>query len=209
MPAANISLLFPTPILNTTIGREFTAAELDFCQAESQDLVQNVGNMHSYDTYILNHPKMADLKAICEEVVNTYIQNVLKPRDEVQAYITQSWLNYTKRGQHMHKHSHTNSFLSGVLYIHAERDIDKITFHDREYRQICFPSSEYDGMNSESWWFPVGTGDIIVFPSETVHSVEPVEADEVRISLAFNTFLNGTLGCKDRLTELKIQNELS
>ena len=109
----------------------------------------------------------------------------------------------------MHKHSHTNSFLSGVLYIHAERDIDKITFHDREYRQICFPSSEYDGMNSESWWFPVGTGDIIVFPSETVHSVEPVEADEVRISLAFNTFLNGTLGCKDRLTELKIQNELS
>lgn len=209
MTSANISLIFPTPIMNTTLGRDFTEAEIEFCQPETQDLVQNVGNMYSFNTYILNHPKMAGLKAICENAVNAYIQNIYKPREKITPYITQSWLNYTKRGQFMHKHSHTNSFISGVLYIYADKDTDKITFHDRTYRQICFPASDYDVMNSESWWFPVGTGDIILFPSDAVHSVDPVQTDEVRISLAFNTFLNGTLGCKDRLTELKIQNELS
>lgn len=208
MGSANVSLIFPTPVMTLDMDRPFTKEEIAFCQPEAQELKVNVGNKHSKDTYILEHPVMAGIKQACLDAVNVYIQNIYKPRAEITPYITQSWLNYTQKGQFMHKHHHANSFLSGVIYIYADGDTDRITFHDQTCRQIVFPAKEYDVMNSESWWFPVKTGTIIVFPSEATHSVDTVETDETRISLAFNSFIDGTLGCHDRLTELKLRNEL-
>lgn len=208
MPTASVSLIFPTPILSTELGRQFTKEELTFCKPDSHTPVQNVGNTYSQDTYILDHVIMAGLKEACLEAVQVYINKVIKPREVITPYITQSWLNYTKKGQFMHKHNHTNSFLSGVLYVHADVASDRIIFHDQRYQQIVVPANEYDGMNSDSWWFPVKTGDIFIFPSHATHSVAPVTTDDVRISLAFNTFIDGIIGCGKRLTELKLRNEL-
>lgn len=208
MPTANVSLIFPTPVLSTDLGREFTKEELEYCQPETHSLIQNVGNTYSKNTYILDHPSMAGIKEACLGAVNLYVDKVIKPREILTPYITQSWLNYTKPGQFMHKHNHTNSFLSGVVYIAADADSDRIIFHDQRYQQIAVPAREYDSMNSDSWWFPVKSGGIIIFPSHATHSVDPVTTDEVRISLAFNTFIDGILGCHDRLTELKLRNEL-
>lgn len=206
MPTANVSLLFPTPVLNTQIGRPFTKQELDFCQIESQKLVPNVGNAFSENTYVLEDPAMAEVKKACMEVVQLYMDKVVKPRENITPYITQSWLNYTKQGQFMHKHNHTNSYLSGVIYINAKENEDKIIFYDQRYQQIAVPAKEYDDMNSDSWWIPVKSGDIIVFPSRTTHSVDPVTTEETRISLAFNVFIDGILGCPKRLTELELRN---
>jgi uncharacterized protein (TIGR02466 family) len=203
---ANVTLIFPTPVMTLDMDRPFTYEELEFCQPEAHELSQNIGNKHTKDSYILEHPAMADIKKACLDAVNVYIQNIYKPRAEITPYITQSWLNYTTKGQFMHKHHHANSFLSGVIYIRADENTDTINFHDQTLRQITFPAKEYDIMNSESWWFPVKTGTIIIFPSGTTHSVDEVKTDDTRISLAFNSFIDGTLGCHDRLTELKLKN---
>jgi quercetin dioxygenase-like cupin family protein len=56
-------------------------------------------------------------------------------------------------------------------------------------------------MNSDSWWFNVKPGGIVAFPSNLTHRVENVEADETRISIAFNTFVKGILGDNKSLTE--------
>jgi hypothetical protein len=58
-------------------------------------------------------------------------------------------------------------------------------------------------MNSDSWWFNVKTGGIVMFPSSLTHHVESVVADNVRVSLAFNSFIKGTFGNSQALTELK------
>lgn len=204
MTTANISLIFPTPILTASLEREFTKQELDFCSAGNQELVKNMGNNHSKDTYVLEAPELAAIKSECLKAVAAYMDVVVKPREDVTPYITQSWLNYTEKDQYMHKHLHTNSYLSGVIYIHAEKDLDKLYFHDQRYNQLALPAHTYDNMNSENWWFPVETGSIVIFPSSATHSVEYVTSNETRISLAFNVFLKGTLGCHDRLTELKL-----
>ena len=56
--------------------------------------------------------------------------------------------------------------------------------------------------NSQTWFFPVETGDLIMFPSSTTHQVETKQGNNTRISLAFNTFYKGSVGSNFQLTEL-------
>lgn len=72
---------------------------------------------------------------------------------------------------------------------------------------IKFPPKEWNIYNSECWWFEVGSGDLILFPSNLEHMVEPIEGDQTRISLSFNTFPVGNIGEELGLTQLKIGEE--
>ena len=201
---ANFELLFPTPVMFSELGRDFTKKELAFVDKHSKEGMtnRNVGNVTSNNNYILEEPEFANLKALLLKSVEEYVQTVYKPREKVRPYITQSWLNYTKKGEYHHKHEHPNSFVSGCLYINTDATKDKITFHRSGYKQIQIPTDNYDVYNSDSWWFNVKTGGIVLFPSSLTHHVEDVIAEETRISLAFNTFLKGPIGCNKSLTEL-------
>ena len=62
---------------------------------------------------------------------------------------------------------------------------------------------DFNIWNSETWFFPVNNNELLLFPSCITHQVEPNEkATTDRISLSFNTFVKGTLGSRDQLTEL-------
>jgi ectoine hydroxylase-related dioxygenase (phytanoyl-CoA dioxygenase family) len=67
-----------------------------------------------------------------------------------------------------------------------------------------FDIKEWNSFNSSSWWFPVKTGDIVIFPSSLIHSVETKQGNNTRISLAFNVFIKGTIGINNSLTELHL-----
>lgn len=203
MNQSTVELLFPTPILRSNIGRDFTDQEMNTVIEHSKATYRNRGNTTSSNTYILEEEKFAGLKEICLSKVKEYIDIVHKPRYAVNPCFTQSWLNWTCQGEYHHEHAHPNSFISGVLYINAGEE-DKIKFFKGVYQQIKLDTDQYDIYNSDSWWFGVKTGDIVLFPSNTLHSVEAVTEADPRISLAFNTFLTGTLGEKKELTEMKI-----
>jgi uncharacterized protein (TIGR02466 family) len=207
MNEPNIELLFPTPVMFNTIERDYTKKELNAVKQHSKLIYNNTGNTTSLNNYILDEPEFEDLKKICLEHVNSYIKKIYKPKYEVEGYITQSWLNWTKPNQYHHVHEHPNSFISGVLYINAHATEDKIKFHHTQYRQLKIEPDTYDIYNSDTWWFNVKTGGIVLFPSSLTHSVETVVASDTRVSLAFNTFLKGTLGDNRQLTELKLNKE--
>ena len=81
--------------------------------------------------------------------------------------------------------------------------IDKIKFFAPiEHKQIDFDIKNFNIFNSPSWWFETGTGDIILFPSDLTHTVDPTVGDETRISLAFNTFAKGAFGSEQTLRAL-------
>ena len=61
---------------------------------------------------------------------------------------------------------------------------------------------KYNICNSSTWWFPLKTGQLIMFPSSTPHEVETKKGDNTRVSLAFNTFYKGILGSNVKSTEL-------
>ena len=200
----NMYNLFPTPVAEFYLGRDFTAEESTF--VDQQPVHKNMGNTTSDDRYVLTHKTMAAVHEFVQSCVNKYFQEIHAPMNTVSLRITQSWFNYSKPGEWHHKHAHPNSFVSGVLYMKAAKDSDKIYFHRDGYRQIDIPTNNFNVYNSASWWLPVETGKLMLFPSSLIHSVEPVTADDTRISLAFNTFPVGYVGHEDTLTALLLGN---
>jgi uncharacterized protein (TIGR02466 family) len=199
----NLYSIFPTPVARFEVGREFTADELAF--VDSQSAHKNMGNTTSNDRYVLQHDTLAKLREFTESCVAEYLKTIYAPKNEVSLRLTQSWLNYTKPGEFHHKHAHPNSFVSGVLYLKAARERDKIYFYKDGYQQIKLPTDQWNLHNSESWWFEVGAGDLMLFPSSLTHMVETVQGNE-RVSLAFNTFPVGYVGEEESLTALHLRN---
>ena len=197
--------LFPIALVTSEENYSVKQEELDFIEKHSHLTYQNAGNTVSLDRRILNAPEMKGISDFINESVNYYVNSVIVPKDGAEFYITQSWLNYTKPNQYHHKHAHANSIVSGVFYINAEKDVDKITFFKpNPYKRIEILHKEHNFYNSDSWWYPVETGKVILFDSSLEHMVENTQSATTRISLAFNVFVKGKLGDNDSLTELEI-----
>lgn len=199
----NLHGIFPTPVARFELGRAFTDTEMEF--VASQPTYRNMGNSTSDDRYVLKHDSLKDLRVFVEDSVAEYLKAIYAPKEDVSLRITQSWLNYTKPGEFHHKHAHPNSFVSGVLYMKAAKERDRIYFYRNGYQQIKLTAKDWNLYNSESWWFEAVTGELILFPSSLEHMVETVQEDE-RISLSFNTFPVGLAGSEDSLTALYLEN---
>ena len=183
--------LFPTAVGRNEIGREFTVKELK--AINSLERMNNTGNQMTKNHNVLDMKELSSVRKYVNDALNNFFQTVYSPQREVRLDITQSWINFSKKGDYHHTHTHQNSFLSGVFYIKADREKDKIYFYKEEYAQLRVYPKEYNEYNSYSWWIDVGGGDLLLFPSNLTHGVNTVETDE-RISLSFNTFPVGLLG---------------
>jgi uncharacterized protein (TIGR02466 family) len=197
-----INNIFPTPIYISKLNRELTNKELSFIDKTKLDVYKNAGNTTSNNNYILNDKAFKNLKTEIDLRIQDYFDKIISPINNITPYITQSWLNYTETNQYHHKHAHPNSLVSGVFYINCDEKFDKIKFFNESYKTIKPEIKNWNIWNSESWWFSVKTGDIILFPSSLTHMVDTKEGNNTRISLAFNVFIKGIIGDNKNLTEL-------
>jgi uncharacterized protein (TIGR02466 family) len=202
MIESTIKGIFPTPVYLSKLDRSLTTLELKFVEKSKKDFYKNEGNITSNNTYILNEKPFLNIKKELDLIVQDYFDKVISPANNITPYITQSWLNYTETNQYHHKHQHPNSLVSGVFYINCNEQFDKIKFFKEDYKIIRPEVKDWNLYNSESWWFSVKTGDVILFPSSLSHMVENKEGTNTRISLAFNVFIKGTIGNNKNITEL-------
>jgi uncharacterized protein (TIGR02466 family) len=194
--------IFSTPVYSSSIDRKLSKEENRFINDKKIQTYKNTGNFTSKDNYILENKVFKKLKKEIDLKVKDYFEKIICTKNKVIPYITQSWLNYTKENEYHHTHEHPNSILSGVFYINAKKDSDKIMFFNKRYEHIFLEVEKYNQFNSSNWWFSVESGQIILFPSHLTHCVETKKGDNTRISLAFNVFIKGTLGNNMQLTEL-------
>jgi len=206
---SNIHNLFPIPVYMTNIDREFTKEELNFVNEQKNNTKQNGDgsiltlNYRTKDNYILNRKEFKNIKSFLDQCCKDYLEKIISPKNNIELYITQSWLNYTQENQYHHQHAHPNSVVSGVLYFDCDKENDKITFtNPKGYQQIKPEIDQYNIWNSDTWWFALETGQLIMFPSSTTHQVDTKQGNNTRVSLAFNTFYKGTIGSNSNLTEL-------
>jgi len=204
-PAPELNGIFPSPVYIVNRDLELSSKE----DKDIEDIIKgglrsNSGNSTSSNSYIFDD-KLKKIKQFCEQQIAIYVKEVINPKEDLDFYITQSWLNITKPGETHHSHFHRNSIISGVFYISTEED-DKITFSDPNAKIkviIDLAAKEYNLWNSTTWFFPVDNNELVIFPSWLEHKVESNEkATTDRISLSFNTFVRGTLGNQKDLTEL-------
>ena len=180
--------IFPTPIYFSYLKRSLT-------KEEKKLVIQS--------NYILEKKPFKKLKKELFLRVEHFFYNVLCYKNS-KPYITQSWLNYTETNQHHHAHEHPNSIISGVFYIDADKENDSILFKNTFYKQLHINIKDFNKWNSSSWWYPVETGKIVLFPSYLTHQVTSKKGNNTRISLSFNIFLKGSLGSNKELTQLQL-----
>ena len=198
----NLLPLFSSPVYISKLNRVFSKKELKFFNS-SLKKENNTGNKGSKEKNILNNINLINLKKDILNHVYHYCNEILLT-ENIKPYISLSWLNWTKENEYHHIHAHQNSFLSGVFYINAKKDIDNITFFKREYEIFNYKRKDYNFFNSLSWKVLVETYNIVIFPSNLIHEVEIKKENNERCSLAFNIFIKGTLGSKETSTFLKL-----
>lgn len=186
--------IFPTVVTMNKMERYFTLEELDFMLSFKDKVRENESN--TKDIYILENEVLSDIKKICENALRDYLLQIYDPvnPNDIELKITHSWLNFTKKGQFHHKHTHHNSFLCGCLYINAKKGKDTIIFTKMDSGENWqIQSNQSNSFNSNQFVLTVQTGDIVIFPSNLTHSVPLIEEDG-RLSLAFNSFFSGNIG---------------
>ena len=194
-----VHTLFPSTVCFFELGRNLTKKEISFIMKQKQK--PNDGNSTSVNNSLLENKTLKNLNSFIKDSFNNYATNVLRIKDDVTLNLTQSWANFTQKGEFHHKHNHSNSFLSGVFYVKAEEELDKIMFFKEGYDQIKLEPKDFNIHNSDSWFFKVKSNQLAVFPSSLTHMVPPTDTEE-RVSISCNTFPVGVLGDSNKLTGL-------
>lgn len=200
MSKGDIHSLFPTAVMSFPLDEPVTELELKTIQG--LDYHENVGNRTSNNSRVFDLKALSRLGGMATRCLNQYIEKVYDTSNDVEAYVTQSWTNCTKGSEYHHRHTHANSFLSGVLFVESDKD-DKIQFHTPVgHRGLKLIPKNFNQFNSLTWWLPAEKNSIVIFPSWLAHEVPITNRQTDRISLAFNSFIKGTVGDGFALTEL-------
>lgn len=204
--------LHPTPLYKVNY-KKYTGKQIPddvINYSMNCDYGPNTGNQNSVNTNVLSEEIFSDVLKFIGEQVYHFAHNIyMYDESKIQFYITQSWLNMTKKDEFHHVHNHSNSIISGVFYIKVE-NTDGINFLDKTSnvfgtsKTISLPRKETQSpYNTEMFSLGVEEGDLLLFDSKIPHGVEKLKT-ELRISLSFNTFVKGQFGTEDTLTLLHI-----
>jgi uncharacterized protein (TIGR02466 family) len=191
---AQIDYLFPTPLFRVLLDRELLESEIKIIKYNSTLSHKNKTNKTSNNKFILEEPGFKELKKFILSGINSYVHHIMKPKNHIELYITESWLNYTNYGESHHRHYHPNSILSGVFYIEILKN-DGIHFFKPTINHFFIEATENTFINSYGWNLGINKNELILFPSSLEHSVHTnlQKPKKTRISLSFNTFIKGNI----------------
>jgi uncharacterized protein (TIGR02466 family) len=150
-----------------------------------------------------NYNVFEDLNYLKEEIFNNiknYLNNIMKLK--INFKFTTSWATKTIPNGYSQKHTHQNSFLSGVYYPIGNKDF-KIKFYKKNNFWSIQPI-EINNLNATWYSFNITENSVlIIFPSHLKHSVEKNLSNETRYSIAFNTLPLGEIGEADSKINFK------
>ena len=182
--------LFPLALYKSKF-RELTQVESDVI-ANYPVEKQPLGNSCSQTPYFLDAVGLEQVKAEIKQHIDIYTMEVMGAPFEV--YLTNSWKNITSQNEQHTVHNHTNSIISGVLYIKSNYTQPTVSFHRMQPPYVLsWKPTKFNKFNSMEWTVSVEDLDIVIFPSSLFHYVKPNTSSKDRVSIAFNTFARGNI----------------
>jgi uncharacterized protein (TIGR02466 family) len=197
--------LFSTPVYINNVG-DFARPDvraLEYTQTTPDGDVYNF--LSSVDKNVLDRPEFKAVRDVCTRELEVYAREILLVNDNVEFYITNSWVNVHRRGQSAGGHVHNNSLISGVLYLQVNETSGDLVFHRDALSLLPFPPAldldmrAFNIYNCKTWAYKPKTNDLVLFPSVVMHSADPNDSDVDRVCLAFNVFVRGEFGPLHRL----------
>ena len=146
--------------------------------------------------FLHRNPHFQPLFARFAAPLKAYLETLGVDSDKLEAHATRAWGTVSRRGEQIHAHSHKQSHISLVYYLQKPAGSCGISFLNydapNEFAPRLFDDSmvkaeilrERQQLNAVRVNLNPEEGDLLIFPSKTMHGIVPSNADEERISIA-------------------------
>ena len=143
-----------------------------------------------------------DVQEVLEIMFRDFARSTLGVKDTCDFKIMSSWATMTVPGGESIKHSHCNSYWSGVLYL--SNDTSPILFHKEKHATIVCDVENITEFSSNEVAHTPSMGQVVFFPSHLTHQVSKNRSEEDRFSIAFNILPNGIFGLHDSTANISV-----
>lgn len=202
---SRLNLLFSVPVITVAESYNLNDEEKDFLTNHEELLHTTGGTSYTKDCYVLDHKTQYSFKKYIMKHVRDFAYNILKMNQNIEIYMTNSWVNYNDQYTTHVRHNHSNSLISGVFYIDGSN-----FFHTRFCRKENllnwdFNYTENNIFNTDEINVESEKNHMILFPSTCYHAAPTNVNEERRISLSFNTWIRGNIGSDEMCTKLNLK----
>ncbi len=111
--------LFPTGIVQPYTAPKSFMNTLDFSKLTFERFDGQTKLRTKKFNNILLQPEFQEVKAWIQECAEDFLDNALEMEYE-EFFFTESWLNISGKGGYQKVHNHSNSIISGTLYLKSE-----------------------------------------------------------------------------------------
>ena len=205
-PQSRIVPLFSTPVLTErwpdaeTLNSSLRDVILAHRSSHPSVFFSNINGWQS-ETDMLDWGGEA-ARRLCDHVLarcDTYSVDIRETDRRRFVWLPEMWANVNERGASNQTHCHPGTQWSAVYYVADGYDGSEdqalggeLVFLDPRFPTVRmrdpdlrFRTSDGSLDHHESWLRPA-TGQIVMFPAWTMHSVRPYRGDGIRISIAIN-----------------------
>jgi uncharacterized protein (TIGR02466 family) len=143
---------------------------------------------------ILLQPEFKEIRVWVENCAKDFLDNVLQMEYE-EFFLTESWLNISGKGGYQKVHNHSNSIISGTLYLKSEENHPPLEFKKQkmEFEPFISLTEHYKKGNpntANTLAFPCTQNSMFVFNSYLYHGHGASQIESERIGLAWNGLVN-------------------
>ena len=203
----NLINLFPLTIIKDKIAitekeRNLMIEEVRKMKINSKNLgYQSKTNAWTGDTqgYEFIH-KNEKFKKLFEEIMKRiwgYLSCIEIDNKLVDLYIQRSWATISERNERIKKHRHFQSHISFAYYLKKNTQDSNFVVFDESYKNEVMPGifrsetalqkgivKKMNQFNVTQAIVNVEENDIVIFPSKTIHSTQPSQNNDERISIS-------------------------
>ena len=174
----------PKSFMNTLDLSKFTFEQFD---GQTKLRTQKFNN-------ILLHPEFKEVKAWIQECAEDFLDNALEMEYE-EFFFTESWLNISGKGGYQKVHNHSNSIISGTLYLKSEEKHPPLEFRKQkmEFEPFISLTEHYKKGNpntASTLGFPCTQDTMLVFNSHLYHGHDASQVESERVGLSWNGLVN-------------------
>ena len=162
----------------------------EYClSVQRKDEGRVVSNRGGYQSNELNlrDPKLRPLISHIEQQTNLFASRYYTNKFK----LSHMWININPTGGFNKSHTHAGSMFSGVYYVTTPQDCGNLFFERPNMETIhcydwSYDKTEYNSLNSPSWWMPSEEHTCYIFPAYMRHYTDPNRSESDRISISFN-----------------------
>ena len=186
--------LFPTGIVQPYTAPKSFMDTLDFSKLTFERFDGQTKLRTQKFNNILLHSEFQEVKAWIQECAEDFLDNALEMEYE-EFFFTESWLNISGKGGYQKVHNHSNSIISGTLYLKSEEKHPPLEFRKQkmEFEPFISLTEHYKKGNpntASTLGFPCTQDTMLVFNSHLYHGHDANKLESERVGLSWNGLVN-------------------